>query len=137
MKIKEDEPTVAVSLTVKNTANALEFYTRAFGAKELYRIPSPDGGIGHAEFMIGNTKIFISDESSEWHAFAMSKDSIASFLLSILTDSCDKSYHQVIEAGGKSLRKPQTDSWGIRTAVIKDPFGYRWSFREPVEKVII
>ena len=43
----KNEPTIAVSLTVKDTAEALDFYTRAFGAEELFRMPTPDGGIGH------------------------------------------------------------------------------------------
>ncbi len=64
--MNENEPTVSVSLTMKNAADALDFYTRAFGAKELYRMPMPDGtGVAHGEFMIGNTKFYISDKPPE------------------------------------------------------------------------
>jgi len=131
----KNEPTIAVSLTVKDTSAALDFYTRAFGAEELFRMPTPDGGIGHAEFMLGNTRMFISDESEEWHAYAMQEGTTASSLLAILADSCDESYKQAIEAGGEGLSDPQTQFWGMRTAIIKDPFGYRWSFRELIEEV--
>lgn len=130
-----DEPTIAVSLTVKDTSEALDFYTRAFGAEELFRLPMPNGGIGHAEFMLGNTRMFISDESKEWHAYAMKEGTMASSLLAISTDSCDRSYNRAVEAGGKGLSDPETQFWGMRTAIIKDPFGYRWSFRELVEEV--
>jgi len=131
----ENEPTVGVSLTVKNAAEALEFYTKAFGAKELFRMPMPCGDIAHAEFMIGNTLIYISGESPEWHAFAMTEGVMASSLLGITTESCDDSYKQAMDAGGESLNSPQDNFWGFRTAVIKDPYGYRWSFRQLIEEV--
>ena len=56
------EPTVTISLTVKDTSIAMSFYREAFGAEELFRMPSPGGGVFHAEFMIGNTRNHISDE---------------------------------------------------------------------------
>jgi len=79
------EPTVAFSLTVKDGSRALQFYAKALGAEELYRMPAPDGGIAHAEFMIGNTRIYISEESEEYHAFAMPEGVTASCLFSIMT----------------------------------------------------
>ena len=135
MSNKPNESTVAVSLTVKNASEALDFYTKAFGAKELFRMPTPDGNVAHAEFMIGNTQIYISSESPEWHAFAMPEGTMASSLLAIATDSCDDSYKKATEAGGKGLSDPENQFWGMRTAIIKDPYGYRWSFRELVEEV--
>ena len=50
------EPTVSFSLTVKDATIALDFYAKAFGAEELFRLPNPEGGIAHAEFTIGNTR---------------------------------------------------------------------------------
>ena len=135
MNDKANEPTVAVSLTVKNAAEALDFYTKAFGAKELFRMEAPDGSVAHAEFMIGNTQIYISGESPEWHAFALTEGTMASSLLAIATDSCDKSYEMAVGAGGEALSDPENQFWGMRTAIVKDPFGYRWSFREQVEEV--
>jgi len=129
------EPTVAFSLTVKDTSRALKFYTEAFGAEELFRMPAPDGGVAHAEFMIGNTRIFISDESTEWHAFAMPEGATAACLFSIMTDDCDRSYDRAVKAGADSLSEPTNQFWGTRSAIIKDPFGYRWSFSQKIEDV--
>jgi len=131
----QQEPTIVFSLTVKNTADALDFYANAFGAKELFRMPTPDGGIGHAEFMVGNSRVYISDESPEWHASAMQSDATASCLFSIEAQSCDEAFKKAIEAGGEVLMEPANQVWGMRTAMIKDPYGYRWSFREVVEKL--
>lgn len=135
MNTPENEPTVAVSLTVKNSSEALDFYTRAFGAEELFRMPTPDGGVAHAEFMLGNTRMYISDESEEWHAFAMKEGTTASHLMAISTDNCDESFKKAVDAGGEGLTGPEDQFWGMRTAIVKDPFGYRWSFRELVEEV--
>jgi len=129
------EPTVSFSLTVKDTSRALEFYTEALGAEEVFRMPSPDGGVAHAEFMIGNTRIYISDESKEWHAYAMPEGATAACLFSIMTDDCDRSYDRAVKAGTDSLSEPKNQFWGTRSAIIKDPFGYRWSFSQRIENV--
>ena len=49
-------------LSVKGAAAALEFYKKAFDATELFRMPSPDGRIGHAEIRIGDSHIMLADE---------------------------------------------------------------------------
>jgi len=133
--MKDNEPTVAISLTVKSASDALAFYSKAFGAKELYRMPTPGGGVAHAEFMIGNTKVYISDESPEWHAEAMPDGMKASCLFSIQTDDCDASFKQAVATGGKALNEPEDQFWGMRAAMVEDPFGYRWSFGQLIEEV--
>jgi PhnB protein len=132
---QKTEPTVALSLTVKDTARALTFYSESLGAVEVFRMPTPDGGIAHAEFMIGNTRIYISDEAEEWHAFAMPEGSTAACLFSIMTKDCDEAYNRAITAGAESLSEPEDKFWGTRSALIKDPFGYRWSFNQMVEEL--
>ena len=129
------DPTVSFSLTVKDASKALNFYSEAFGAEELFRLPTPEGEVAHAEFMIGNTRISISDEAAEWHAFAMPEGTTASCLFSIMTDNCERSYDRAIKAGAESLSEPMNQFWGTKSALIKDPFGYRWSFGQQVEEV--
>jgi len=53
--------TVTPYLIIKGAAGALEFYKKAFGAEELYRMPQPDGRIGHAEIRIGNSRVMLAD----------------------------------------------------------------------------
>jgi len=130
-----DQPTVSLSLTVKNTAEALAFYAHALDAAEVFRMPAPDGGIAHAEFTIGTTHIYISDEAEEWHAFAMPEGTLASCLFAVNVNDCDGAYQQAIKAGAESLNPPENQFWGTRSAIIKDPFGYRWSLNQIVEVV--
>jgi PhnB protein len=129
------EPTVSLSLTVKDAAAALGFYSEAFGAEELLRMPSPEGDVAHAEFKIGNSLIYISGEAAEWHAFAMPEGAMAACLFSIVTEDCDTAYNRAIQAGAKSLSEPMDQFWGARSAIIKDPYGYRWSFIQKTEDV--
>ena len=130
-----NQPTVSFSLTVKNASQALDFYASAFGAQETYRMSTPDGGVAHAEFTIGNTRIFISDESPQWHAYAMPEGTTAACLFSIMTDDCDRSFNQAVRAGADALSEPADQFWGTRSAIVKDPFGYRWSFSQKIEDV--
>jgi uncharacterized glyoxalase superfamily protein PhnB len=53
-------------LRVHNTGEAIDFYTRAFGAKELFRLTEPGGRVGHAQIKIGATTIVVSDEYPEF-----------------------------------------------------------------------
>ena len=53
-------------LRVKNAAAAIEFYTRAFGAKELFRLTEPGGRIGHAELSLGSITLMLVDEYPEY-----------------------------------------------------------------------
>jgi PhnB protein len=48
-------------LGIKDTAEAIEFYKRAFSATELFRLVAPSGEIGHAEIKIGNSAIMLAD----------------------------------------------------------------------------
>jgi len=133
--MSEITPPVSVSLTVKDGNAALDFYEKAFGAKILCRMASPSGGLGHGEFEIGATRIYISDPCSDWHAKALPEEAMAPCVLSIPVENCDTAFKKAIAAGGKSLMEPENRFWGIRTGMILDPFGYRWSLGQFLEEV--
>ncbi len=98
-------------------------------------MPTPDGGVAHAEFMIGNTRIYISDEYEDYHAFAMPAGTTASCLFSILVENCDTAYQRALAAGAETLSAPADQFWGTRTAVLRDPFGYRWGLNQIIEEL--
>ncbi|MBD5780184.1 VOC family protein [Pelagicoccus sp. NFK12] len=129
------EPTVNLSLTVKDGNKALDFYANAFGATELYRMPTPAGGVAHAEFQIGSSKIYLSDESEDWHAYAMPAGAKASCLFSIAVENCDEACAKALGAGAEVLNEPADMFWGARYAMVKDPFGYRWALTQIVEEL--
>ncbi len=130
-----NEPTLAISLTVNNGSEALDFYAKAFGAKESFRMPMPDGSVAHAEFTIGNSTIYLSEDSPEWHAFSMSEGEKASCLFSLGVESCDEAFAQAVAAGAKPLMEPMDQFWGMRTGMVQDQYGYRWTLRQFLEEV--
>ena len=130
-----NEPTVSFSLTCKSAADALDFYTRAFGAMELFRLSPAPGAVPHAEFKIGSTHINISDEFPPGHAFAIPEGSMAPCCFTIQVADCDQAFARALAAGGSPLTPSRDQFWGKRTAMIRDPFGYRWSFSQHLEDV--
>ncbi|MEO0445069.1 MAG: VOC family protein [Verrucomicrobiota bacterium] len=130
-----DTPTLSLSLTVADAAEALAFYEKALGIKELFRLPLPDGTVVHAEFLLGNCRLFVSPPSSDWKAEALPEGQAASCLFAVESDDPDASYARAVEAGCEEVSEPANQIWGVRTAVVKDPFGYRWNFRKVVEEL--
>ena len=129
------EPTVSISLTFKRAADALDFYSKAFGAVELFRMSPAEGVVSHAEFMIGNTHMLMSDESPMWQASAMPEGTMASCLFAINVENVDEAFAKAIEAGATALSPPEDQFWGKRTGIVCDPFGYRWNLRQHIEDV--
>jgi PhnB protein len=117
---------VTAYLCAKGAADAIDFYKRAFGAEELYRLAGPDGHIGHAEITIGETTLMISDEWPEGNVFAPQTlgGSGTSFVLDV--SDCDAVFERALAEGAK-LNRPMKDEPYGRGGWLEDPFGHRWS----------
>ncbi len=131
-----DQKYVSFSLTVKNGNAALAFYAAAFGAKELYRMMGPNGGIAHAEFMLGHTRVFLSEEASDWNACCLPPGYMSPCLFMIHVPDCDAAYKKAIAANAQVLKKPESYWWGERSAMFVDADGYRWSISQKVEELL-
>ena len=128
----------AISLTVSDGSAALDFYQRALGAVELYRMTLPEemgGGIAHAEFQVGAQVLYLSEAYPEWEAWAMEPGARASCLLGTNVADCDAAFARAVEAGAVPISEPTDQPWGWRTAIMADPFGYRWNLRQFLEEV--
>jgi len=119
--------TVTPSLTVKNGAEAIEFYKRALGAKELMRLSSPDGKhLMHAEIEVGNSRVMLADESPEMGCQAPVTVGAVSSSLYVYVEDVDKAFQRAVEAGAKGLMPPTDMFWGDRFGQVEDPSGHRW-----------
>ena len=119
--------TVTPALTVKNGAEMIEFYKRALGAKELMRIPGPDGKhLMHAEIEIGDSKVMLSDESPEMGCRAPASVGSVTSSLYVYVEDVDKAFRRAVEAGARSLMPPTDMFWGDRFGQVEDPSGHRW-----------
>jgi PhnB protein len=102
-------------LCVHDTAKAIDFYARAFGATELYRLTEPSGRIGHAEIKIGPVTVMLADEFPE-HGFR-------------------GLFAQAVAAGATVLRPLQNQFYGERSGTVRDPFGHHWLLGGHIEDV--
>ena len=120
-------------LIVDGAARALEFYQRAFGAKETYRMPGPDGKIGHAEFRIGDSALMIADQGRGFRGPKSLGGSPISLM--IYVEDVDKVFARAVEAGATVERPVATQFYGDRTGGLVDPFGHVWYLATHVEDV--
>ena len=126
---------VTAHLIARDTAGAIDFYTRAFGARELYRLIEPSGKIGHAELLVGTSRIMICDEYPDFGALSPATigGSPVKFLLYV--DDADAFMRRAVAAGATELRAVKTQFYGDRSGMVLDPFGFTWSIATPVEDV--
>ena len=118
--------TVTASLIVRNAAQAIEFYKKALGAEEIMRMAGPDGKIGHAELKIGDSIIFLTDESPTMNCKSPQTLGGTANSLYLYVEDVDTAFQRAIDAGGK-VNMPVTDMfWGDRFGNFVDPYGHNW-----------
>lgn len=133
--IPEGYHTVTPYLILKNAAAAIEFYKKALGAVELFRMPAPGGKIGHAEIRIGDSPVMLADEYPDMGYKGPESLGGTSVSLMVYVADVDKVYRQAIAAGGKELRPLQNQFYGDRSGTLSDPFGHMWTISSHVEDV--
>jgi uncharacterized glyoxalase superfamily protein PhnB len=129
--------TTAVSLqaylAVHDGRAAIDFYHRAFGAVEQFRVVGDDGRLGHAELSIGPVRLMLSDEYPEHGVPSPTTLGGSGVLLYLEVTDCDAAHDRAVAAGATSLRPPEDQTHGNRTATVSDPFGHRWMLSQPLE----
>ncbi|MBV9946303.1 MAG: VOC family protein [Myxococcales bacterium] len=127
--------TVTPYLALSNASKAIAFYEQALGAKEIYRLPMPNGRIGHAELQIGDCRIMLSDEAPEWGNKSAKSLGGSPVNLAIYTENVDALAERFVKAGGRIVRPVQDQFYGDRSGTFEDPEGYKWTLSQHVEDV--
>jgi PhnB protein len=133
--IPDGYSTVTPYLAVDGAKKAIEFYKRAFGAKERSIMPGPGDTIGHAELEIGDSIVMISDpfpESSIKPPTELGGTTAGVFLY---VEDVDEVFKQAIDAGATETMAPDNMFWGDRFGSVTDPFGHSWQIATHVEDV--
>jgi uncharacterized glyoxalase superfamily protein PhnB len=120
-------------LAVHDGPGALAFYTRALGAVETFRVVGDDGRLGHAELRLGPVVVMLSDEYPEIGVRSPRTLGGAGVTLYLEVGDCDAVHDRAVAAGATSLRPPEDQAHGNRTATIEDPFGHRWMLSQRLE----
>ncbi len=126
--IPEGYRAVTPHLVVRGAARAIEFYKKAFGAKERGRSPGPGGLLMHAELKIGDSILMLCDEFPEMKRW-VSPESLkgTTTALHLYVKDADAAFAQAVAAGAK-VSMPLMDAfWGDRYGKLTDPFGHEWS----------
>jgi PhnB protein len=134
--IPEGYRSITPYLVCKGAAKAIEFYTRAFGAKEFVRMPGPEGRIMHAEVKIGDSMLMLADENPDRGAVAPPAGTLArSASIMFYTDDVDATFKRALDLGASSIQTPTDMFWGDRMGNLMDPFGHQWAIATHKEDV--
>ncbi len=113
--------TVTPYLSVNGAASAIDFYRRAFGAKEIRRHATPDGRIMNAMLKIGDSMIMLSDN------LMGPQPQGGAVTIHLYSKDVDKLWDQAVSAGAKATMPLDDQFWGERYGQLTDPFGHKWS----------
>jgi PhnB protein len=127
--------TLTPYLVVKGANEAIAFYTKAFGAKELFRLSEPSGKVGHAELEIRGSTFMLADEYPDFGALAPTTIGGSPVSLHLSVDDVDRVVAKATAAGATVLRAIKDEFYGDRTGMIADPFGHKWHVSTRKEEV--
>jgi PhnB protein len=122
-------------LHVRNASEAIDFYVKAFGVTEKFRLVEPSGRIGHAELDFNGATLMLADEFPEFNFKGPQSIGNTSVTLHIHVDNADEVIRRAVEAGAQIEREPQDQFYGERSGCIRDPFGHRWNIGHSIEEV--
>jgi PhnB protein len=133
--IPEGYHTVTPYLAVEDAAAAIEYYKKAFGAKERVRMDAPDGKIGHAELEIGDSLVMLSDPFPQGSTKPPKQLGGTSASVFLYVEDVDSVVQDAIDAGATITMPVENQFWGDRFGTVTDPFGHLWSIATHVEDV--
>lgn len=133
--VPEGYGTITANLVCNNTARAIEFYKAAFGAKELHRVPGPNGEIIHAELQIGDSKIFLNDPMTKTQIPTPAPGASNPMYIHMYVPDADTLFKRAVDGGARVDMPIQDMFWGDRYGRVTDPFGQQWGIATHIEDV--
>lgn len=127
--------TLSTYLVCKNAGAAIEFYKKAFGAEEQFRLDGPDGSVAHCCLRVGDSPLMVADECPEVGAFSPQHFGGSPVTIHLSVADADAAVARAAEAGAKVLMPVAEMFWGARYGVLQDPFGHAWSVATQVRQL--
>lgn len=126
--IPEQFHAITPHLICKDAGEAMEFYKKAFGAKEVTRMSGPDGkSVMHGEMKIGGSILMIADEVPQMNCLGPASLGGTSVCIHHYVANADKTFETAVKAGATVVMPMMDMFWGDRYGKLKDPFGHEWS----------
>ncbi len=123
----EGQRSITPHLTVKGAQQAMEFYTKAFGAKQGGVMADPGGTVWHAEMQIGDSMFYLNDEFPDMGAKSPKAIGGTPVTIHLFVPDCDATFKQAIAAGAIEKMPLMDQFWGDRYGTVEDPYGHRWA----------
>ncbi|RFC77931.1 VOC family protein [Streptomyces sp. AcE210] len=123
---------VIAHVMVDGAATAIDFYAKAFGAEELFRIDGPDGRVLHAEVSVQGATIMLGDAEGPVFS-APTAIGGTTVGLHVFVDDVDALTDRAVAAGAELLQPPADQFHGDRTSILRDPYGHVWVFLTHLE----
>jgi PhnB protein len=122
-------------LCVKDAAAALEFYKKAFGAKEIGRITVPGGFVGHAEIEIGGARLMLASENPQWGNVSAQTLGGSPISICLYVENVDEVFASALREGATVTGEMEVKDQfhGDRSGTVLDPFGYKWTIMTHIE----
>ena len=133
--IPEGYHTLTPYIEIENASEAIEFYKRAFDAKENSRMGAPGGKVGHAELEIGDSLLMLADPFPQSSIKTPKDVGGTTVNLFLYVDDADAVVQQAVDAGATMTRPVEDKFWGDRFGIVTDPYGHTWSIGTHVEDV--
>lgn len=119
--------TITPNMIVSDVNAAVAFYAEVFGAREVFRLNTPDGKIAHVELLVGDSRINLGEAMEGWPEQVL--------LAQIYVADSDAVFARAIEAGAKELSPLSDMFFGSREGRVMDPFGNTWTISTQTEEV--
>jgi len=126
----DPKTSIAPMLSVRHGARAIEFYKRAFGAGELFRLDDESGAVV-ARLSVGAAEFWVADESPEHLNFSPESLGGGSVRMVMIVPDPDAAFERALAAGANVVW-PVGDQYGWRIGRIVDPFGHHWEIGKPL-----
>jgi PhnB protein len=125
--IPEGYHTLTAVLAVEDASAAIDFYKKAFGAKERMRMDAPDGKIAHAELEIGDSLIMLSDPFPQSNVKPPNDVGTSTMSIFMYSEDVDAAIAKAVGAGATVTTEAEDMFWGDRFGTITDPYGHLWA----------
>ena len=136
-EISNATPTLTPHLVCDGAAEAIAFYQEAFGAKELMRVPGPDGRLMHAAIAIEGIMLMLVDEMKEHGLLAPTSLGGSPVILHLIVPDADAAIERAEAAGATVTLAAHDAFWGDRYGQLRDPYGHSWSIAHPLGKAVM
>lgn len=126
---------ITAHIVVQGAERAVAFYRAAFAAKEVSRIPTPDGRLMSVELQIAGGSLHLADEFPEMGVLAPPSIGGTPVVLALDVQDADAVFAQAVAAGAEVRHELGDTFWGDRHGQLEDPFGHRWNVAQHLRDV--